>query len=59
MTTALIIKLDDIEKKSDVVQELRELNQDFFIDNRLEIARIKYATCTWLYEETINFVIIA
>lgn len=37
ITTALIIKLDDIEKKSDVVQELRELNQDFFIDNRLEI----------------------
>ncbi|MFT9819302.1 FtsX-like permease family protein [Lysinibacillus sp. NPDC056185] len=37
ITTALIIKLDDIEKKSDVVQELRELNQGFFIDNRLEI----------------------
>lgn len=33
----MIIKLDDIKKKSDVVQELRELNQDFFIDNRLEI----------------------
>lgn len=37
ITTALIIKLNDIEKKSDVVQELRELNQDFFIDNRLEV----------------------
>lgn len=37
ITTALIIKLDDIEKKSDVIQELRDLNQDFFIDNRLEI----------------------
>ncbi|GIN73321.1 hypothetical protein J14TS2_37960 [Bacillus sp. J14TS2] len=36
-TTALIIKLDDIEKKSDAVQALRELNPDFFIDNRQEI----------------------
>lgn len=36
-TTALIIKLDDIDKKSNVVQKLRELNGDFFIDHRLEI----------------------
>lgn len=36
-TTALIVKLYDNEKKTDVVQQLRELNQDFFIDQRLEV----------------------
>ncbi|MDM5230065.1 FtsX-like permease family protein [Lysinibacillus pakistanensis] len=36
-TTALIVKLDDIKKKADVVQQLKKLNQDFFIDQRLEV----------------------
>lgn len=36
-TTAVIIKIDQIENKPTVISQLRQLNHDFFIDQRIEV----------------------